>query len=164
VTSYSAAGYSTVAACPVCAAPLVNGSASARRAEPVLRRSFPARPGSAAEARRAVVAFAMASVARDTLVLLASELVTNAVRHAGPAAHDPAAMDNAIDLVLELGAGEMRMSVHDDGPGFVPPKMNGDRREGGRGLMLVDSLCKDWGVQTEGEGCTVWCTIEAAAA
>ena len=108
----------------------------------------------------------MASATRDTLVLLASELITNAVRHAGPAAHDPAAMDDAIHLLLEHSGRELRMSVRDHGPGFVPVKANGNGHpvDGGRGLMLVEMLSSDWGVQSDPDGFTVWCTVDAVAA
>lgn len=72
----------------------------------------------------------------DTAQLLVTEIVSNAVAHGvGP-----------VDLVIETGPHEIRVSVHDHGPGLpmvvAPPPLS----EFGRGLHIVQSLADDWGV------------------
>jgi len=164
VTSYSAAGHSSVGTCPDCMAPLGGGANGALPASPALQRTLPARPASAPEARRALDALGLPEDARAKLALLVSELVTNAVRHAGIAAHDPVALDASIDLLLTHDEGEMRLAVRDRGPGFTPPRKPRARMHGGLGLVVIDALSKAWGVESNGHGCTVWCTLDLPAA
>lgn len=82
----------------------------------------------------------------QTLELLTTELVTNAVRYGG----------EPIELRLRRAAGWVRVSVSDGGPGtpqvrHVPPTATG-----GRGVALVDTLARRWGSETAGAGKTVW--------
>jgi anti-sigma regulatory factor (Ser/Thr protein kinase) len=90
-----------------------------------------------------------------TAELLASELVTNAVR-ASIAAGQP-----AVRLLLTLDAEGVRISVWDGAPG-VPrrrPDPAGDA-DGGRGLLLVEALGADYGTyRSAGYGKVVWCVI-----
>jgi anti-sigma regulatory factor (Ser/Thr protein kinase) len=67
------------------------------------------------------------------LRLIASELVTNSVMHAGL---DPA---DSIGLTLEIGRGRAVLTVRDDGPGFVltDVEVAPRARPGGRGLAIV---------------------------
>lgn len=87
---------------------------------------------------------------RDTAALLVTELVTNAVQHAGGAPW----------LSVLVGAGWLRCAVHDAGP--AGPAGPAERSaalpdsEGGRGLLLVAALAFDWGVQPEPTGKLVW--------
>jgi anti-sigma regulatory factor (Ser/Thr protein kinase) len=70
--------------------------------------------------------------------LLVSELVTNAVRHAG---------GDAVRLVVSLRGEQLRIEVHDPGNGFeleAPP--SDPLRASGWGLVLVDELADRWGV------------------
>jgi anti-sigma regulatory factor (Ser/Thr protein kinase) len=86
--------------------------------------------------------------------LVISELVTNAVRHAGTDIH----------VALSLRGTGFTMTVHDFGrgePHVVPPDQ---RVIGGRGLAMVDRLAESWGVDTDRDGKSVWCRLEAAAA
>ena len=163
VTSYSAAGYSSVGVCPECSTPLLAPSTSNGNGqgppEPAYRRRFPARPGAAPEARRAIEALGLPDEERDALRLMASELVTNAVRHAGSAAHDPAALDGSIDLVVTRSRNETRLAVRDEGPGFTPPEPPEDPNHGGLGFVIIDALSNAWGVIRHDRGCTVWCTL-----
>jgi signal transduction histidine kinase len=113
--------------------------------------------GAPAQARSAVGALPLAEDAREKLALLVSELVTNSIRHAGLAAGDP------IQMELASENGHVRISVHDGGPGFDPAgnngNGNGDRT--GFGLSILDALAREWGVDTQSGGCTVWCAIDA---
>ena len=83
--------------------------------------------------------------------LLTSELVTNAVRHAGLGPGED------IDLRVLVSLESVRVEVHDDGPGFDPPRANlpGPEQIGGRGLYLVQTLSDRWGVDPDDPTC-VW--------
>jgi anti-anti-sigma factor len=89
----------------------------------------------------------------DRAVLVASELVTNAVIHArGP-----------LGLRLELVAGRLHLAVADESPRLLGLAADpGDlEAEGGRGLLVVDQLASAWGVRHPPEGGKViWCVLE----
>jgi anti-sigma regulatory factor (Ser/Thr protein kinase) len=82
--------------------------------------------------------------------VLVSELVTNAVRHAG-------ADERGTVLVhVAVAPGVLRIEVRDLGPGFVAPSVPRSRPQGGgNGLVLLARLSSDWGVAT-GDGTCVW--------
>jgi len=87
----------------------------------------------------------------DTLRLLVSELVTNAVRHADGA--EPVEVHAHWD-------GEVRIEVSDYGPGFTPkPRFGRLDEPGGFGLFLVGRLADHWGVETD-NGTTVWFVLQ----
>lgn len=163
VTSYSAAGYSTVGICPECSSALAGPSNGNGRSESVYRRRLPSRPGAAPEARRAIEGLGLPEEERDKLALIASELVTNAVRHAGGAQHDPASLDRSIDLVLTRTDASTRLAVRDEGSGFTPPEEPRRTPDGGLGFVIVEALTDAWGVICHDCGCTVWCTLPDSA-
>jgi anti-sigma regulatory factor (Ser/Thr protein kinase) len=81
--------------------------------------------------------------------LLASELVTNAVRHA----------NGDVALSLRLDRNRVRVAVRDSSD--VKPVM-GDlagAQDGGWGLHIVDRLASSWGLETDDHGKTVWCEV-----
>jgi anti-sigma regulatory factor (Ser/Thr protein kinase) len=84
----------------------------------------------------------------DTVLLLVSEVVTNAILHAR----------SAIRLVVEDRDQVARVEVHDASP--VPPRMHHFRLAAGtgRGLRLLDQLAMAWGVDPSrrGDGKVVW--------
>ena len=87
---------------------------------------------------------------RQDLALVAIELFTNSVRHAGLGPSD------RIEVVAERRPGSVRIEVRDPGPGFVPSAQNpGSRQISGRGMFLLDQLADRWGVAREG-GFLVW--------
>ena len=70
--------------------------------------------------------------------LLVSELVTNAVRHAG---------GEAVRLVVAVTGTLLRIEVHDPGNGFeVKPPSDDPLRASGWGLVLVEELADRWGI------------------
>lgn len=100
----------------------------------------------------------------DVAVLLASELVTNAVLHAdgGAVPHG----EGAITMRVRCARGELRVEVHDWSrslPAPVPPDA-GDDAESGRGLMLVVALAAEWGFDRTPGGKVVYFTLPFEAA
>jgi len=93
------------------------------------------------------------SVDVDTVVLLVSEVVTNAVLHAR----------SAIRLTIEDREDVVRIEVHDESP--MPPRMQRFRLASatGRGLRLLEQLSLAWGVEPgTGTGKIVWFEVGAA--
>jgi anti-anti-sigma factor len=93
----------------------------------------------------------------DRAVLVASELVTNAVVHSkGP-----------VRLRLELHKERLHLAVYDPSPRLLALAVDpGDlEAEGGRGLLIVDQLASSWGVHpSPGGGKAIWCVLERPSA
>jgi anti-sigma regulatory factor (Ser/Thr protein kinase) len=117
-------------------------------------------PGCARGHVRSVAAeWGLAGLA-DMAELIVSELVTNAVQAADRLrvrADQPAVpvvklwlLSDRISLVMHVWDGSSDMPVRRDG---TPDE------EGGRGLMLVDHLAKDWGAYRKDGGKVVWAQI-----
>ncbi|MFF3002041.1 ATP-binding protein [Kitasatospora sp. NPDC057940] len=91
--------------------------------------------------------------AAEDVLLMVSELVTNACLHApgGPR-----------ELRLGWDGERLRVEVSDDSP--VAPRLRpfaDPGRPGGHGLRVVDRLARDWGCLPEGEGKLVWLEVAA---
>jgi len=89
------------------------------------------------------------------LELVLSELVTNAVLHAGVGPKD-----EVLIRVLVLDH-RLRISVEDPGSEHVPRPGPPDLdRGGGMGLNIVEQVSTSWGVARTGAGTTsVWCDL-----
>jgi two-component sensor histidine kinase len=86
----------------------------------------------------------------DDVVLLASELVTNALLHA---------RTQMTVRVTEEGDGVVVLSVS-DGSVQAPRGRQFSLESGtGRGLHLLESLAEDWGSDVRQDGKTVWCRV-----
>ncbi|WP_020121748.1 ATP-binding protein [Streptomyces canus] len=91
----------------------------------------------------------------ETLILLVSELVTNAVVHTGRPAVLRLSLPGA-----EVESATVRLEVADrSGRAPVPRCVDGDAT-GGRGLALVDGLADRWGWSPEGAGKSIWCELD----
>src|SRR5262245_55753783 len=111
---------------------------------------------SPAEARRACRAFARRNHVQevDTLLLVLSELVTNAVQHGGA----------PIVIRIECEGGCVRIGVSDatGNPAAVTPRrdlwLDGT---GGMGLRIIDAVSIGWGAHANqgGSGKTVWAEL-----
>lgn len=89
------------------------------------------------------------------LELVLSELVTNAVLHAGVGPQD-----ELLIRVLVLDD-RLRISVQDPGSDYVPRPAAPDLDHGsGIGLYIVEQVSTSWGVARTGAGTTsVWCDL-----
>lgn len=132
---------------------MISGKLRGRRDQPgttahFTLRATPSAPGKARGLVREVLVEWHLDDLVDTAMLLSSELVTNAVRHAG----------RRFDIVLErLPIGGLRLAVSDAASGDWPRVTNaGVDDEGGRGMWLVDKLATAWGTTSGRGGKTVW--------
>ncbi|CAL9532181.1 ATP-binding protein [Streptomyces sp. Tu 3180] len=94
----------------------------------------------------------------ETLILLVSELVTNAVVHTGCPAVLRLSLPGA-----EAGEATVRLEVADRSDRAPVPRCAGDEATGGRGLALVDGLADRWGWSSEGAGKRIWCELDRCA-
>lgn len=94
--------------------------------------------------------------AAEDVLLVVSELVTNACLHAeGPE-----------ELRVSLDAKVLRLEVEDRGSGQPAPRTpHRAGRPGGHGMFIVQRLCLDWGVARSAgtPGKTVWAELAAPA-
>lgn len=95
----------------------------------------------------------------ETLILLISELVTNAVVHTGCPA--------VLRMLFGAGAteaGTVRVEVADISASPPQPRhAEAGEDTNGRGLALVDGLADRWGWQPEGAGKSIWCEVDRGA-
>jgi len=104
--------------------------------------------------------FALATLTRwglgplsDTITLLASEMVTNAMVHTeGPATLELRRDGNTVRL--RVSDADTRPPQLREGP---EPDLESD---GGRGMVLVEALSTSWGVEPSGSGKTVWADVD----
>jgi anti-sigma regulatory factor (Ser/Thr protein kinase) len=119
---------------------------------------LPPERAAAARARRFVrstcVGWAVADRAVEDIELLVSELVTNAVRHARSRAN----------LKIERRDDVVRVTVSDES-GAVPQLRDyGPEAIAGRGVLIIDRVARDWGVDSLERGKRVWFEVEVEPA
>lgn len=114
-----------------------------------VRADFPPDPASAGQARRfldTTLRTWKCDALIDIAVLLVSELVSNAILHAG----------TSVRVVIKLADGRMRVEVRDGSARGPATKHYSSMATTGRGLVLVEELADDWGVDASRAGKTVW--------
>ncbi len=102
-------------------------------------------PASVAMARRFVRAVLQGWQVEDVMdevLLIVSELVTNAFEHA----------QSPCRLRLSLTASGLRVDVHDEGRGTPDLRAATEQSEHGRGLYLVATFAAAWGTEQSPEG------------
>jgi anti-sigma regulatory factor (Ser/Thr protein kinase) len=116
--------------------------------------------GAAAAARRGLLEGngTLPPAIQDDVLLLVSELVTNAVRHAG------AGPEGRVQVQVLHGPRSVVVAVTDEGPGFTRnPSPSTGTESGGWGLLLVDQIADRWDVEYTTSGSRVWFKIEYEA-
>lgn len=118
----------------------------------------PWRMSSALEVRHTLVtelrALEVDATVVDEAEIVISELFANAVRHAR------ALPDGTIRVNWTVKAGVVEVAVTDGGGPTTPrPAPRSLWSATGRGLRIVRSLAREWGVRDEGGGRTVWVSL-----
>ena len=88
----------------------------------------------------------------DDALLVISELVTNAVRHAGTTS----------TLELELGQTgmQLRVALADGSTARPRPRRAGTAAEDGRGMAILAALSDRWGIEPHLHGKRVWWEVD----
>jgi anti-sigma regulatory factor (Ser/Thr protein kinase) len=117
-------------------------------------KRFPPQATSAAEARSYVHSLLSDcdKEVTDAVVLLTSELVSNAIVHG----------DTAVTVDVVRAEGNFLVSVSDES--HEPPELRfPDHLDpNGRGLSIVNEVSDAWGVERGAHGKTVWFTVTAS--
>jgi anti-sigma regulatory factor (Ser/Thr protein kinase) len=158
LTVQSDAGRFTARFCPRCSRPL---KGSDRIHTPKCRpdgisRRFAAEPRAAPAARRALQALPWEFDPDEygVAALLTTELIANAVEHAGTGTR------GSVRLEAALTEDRVLVAVGDEGSGFVPaPRAPDAPLDSHWGLHLVEELADRWGVTAE-PGTTVWFELD----
>lgn len=82
----------------------------------------------------------------DDATLVVSELVSNAIEHAG----------SGCQLSIARVDEGVRIEVHDSGSGTPEPRPVSVTAEDGRGLLIIAALSAAWGIDDAAHGKTVW--------
>lgn len=82
----------------------------------------------------------------DVVSLLTSELVTNAILHAG----------SKVDVAVCVDGDVVRVEVADASPRIPSPSQHPSDAQTGRGLAVVESQASDWGTRPTPGGKIVW--------
>ncbi|NJQ00234.1 ATP-binding SpoIIE family protein phosphatase [Streptomyces zingiberis] len=92
----------------------------------------------------------------DDIELAADELITNSLIHTDGGA--------VITAVVRPGRARLlHLEVRDRSSSWPRRREPGDAGTSGRGLMLVELLSDDWGVESRGQGKSVWCEFRLPA-
>ena len=91
-------------------------------------------------------------------VLVVSELLSNAIRHARPLP------GSSVQVAWALDDDAVEVAVSDGGAVTRPtPAQPTVSSLGGRGLDIVEYLARTWGVRADDGGLTVWAVLAAPA-
>ncbi len=112
--------------------------------------SQPASPGAARRLAQAALERWNCVGALETITLLVSEVVTNAVLHAG----------SDLSVAVRLLPATVRIEVTDDSSDPPVRRRPDPGSPGGRGLVMVEVLSRSWGVEHHGDGKTVWFEVD----
>jgi anti-sigma regulatory factor (Ser/Thr protein kinase) len=122
-----------------------------------MRRQKETCPGARAAIRAWSVGLELPKEVDETLLLLVSELVANALEHSSAGADAP------IDIAVAVEDEVLRASVTDGGRGFETCVREPVGYQRGYGLFLVDQTTTRWGVRQDGGTC-VWFELELSPA
>src|SRR5215471_4289409 len=116
------------------------------------RSVFPGTPEHVGRVRQWLRANLGTCPAVDDAILLASELVTNALEHS------TSGRGGSFTVVVYHRSADMRVEITDQGGPWVP----GDASDGlhGRGLVIVGTVARAWGITGDDSGRTVWFELD----
>ncbi|MEU0577728.1 ATP-binding protein [Streptomyces griseoincarnatus] len=118
-------------------------------------RAFPGLAEQVVQARHFVAAMIAEEGPVDDAVLVVSELATNAVRHSRSGS-----AGGWFLVIVGFSDDLVRIEVVDQGSERVPHLCDvTSQEEGGRGLLLIASCAKDWGVKNWPDGRSVWAEL-----
>ena len=89
---------------------------------------------------------------KETAVLIVSELVTNAVRHARET--------DLVEVDLHVTRSCLRIEIQDSDRHWPQPRIPDGFEESGFGFVLVDALAAKWGVRETTTGKAVWAELD----
>ncbi|HET7387509.1 MAG TPA: PAS domain S-box protein [Nocardioidaceae bacterium] len=122
-----------------------------------VERRLPPHASSVGEARRLVHDLLVDGGRGDlaeTAVLLVSEVVTNALLHAG----------TPIDVFASLDGSGLRVEIG-DGSAHLPTRRSYGTAAGtGRGMQMLEHLVDDWGISRSRDGKSIWFRLSRAEA
>ena len=120
----------------------------------VVRQRLDPHPSSVSQARR-LVTRALGDLGRahlaDDAAVVVSELVTNALVHAG----------TSIEVVVSQRDSEVLVEVVDDNPRLPFRRHHAELAGTGRGLQFVEQLTSAWGTRQRPPGKSVWFQVGA---
>lgn len=123
----------------------------------LFERTYPAEPATPTMARHAVTQTlrelhpAHAARVEDDLALVVSELAANAVLHAR----------TSVTVAMSVDGDRVRVAVRDDSP-LPPVRREADPHDArGRGMVIVEAVAAEWGVDASGNGKWVWADLLA---
>jgi anti-sigma regulatory factor (Ser/Thr protein kinase) len=103
-------------------------------------------------ATRVVLSAWRLSRLEENAVLVVSELLTNAVRHARDT--------DAIELDLHATRAWLRIEIQDRDRQWPRPRVLNELSESGFGFVLIDALTAKWGVRETETGKAVWAELD----
>jgi anti-sigma regulatory factor (Ser/Thr protein kinase) len=127
----------------------VEGPRGARRLALTLERTVQAPAVARAEVTECCRELGIGGSLCQSLILLVSEVVSNAVRHS------PADPSEPVGFLASFGERTIRVTVSDAGNGFTPRPRDPARSQDGYGLYLLEKVADRWGVDSRG-GTKVW--------
>jgi anti-sigma regulatory factor (Ser/Thr protein kinase) len=122
--------------------------------KPLTLGAIPTSPGTARAAARYLLAEWGLSHLADTVELIVSELVTNAVQVS--VCHQ---IPPPVQFGMSSAHGSVLIEVWDCDPSQPVMRQPMDIDESGRGLMLVATLSRQWGWAEFGQGKIVWAEV-----
>ena len=116
------------------------------------KREYPAKPESACQARtHADSLMKRWNVVVDGLESVVTELVSNAVRHAG----------GELSFCLRYDDDTVTVEVSDPSSALPAVRSAMSLESSGRGLVIVENFAHHWGVRPGPSGKVVWAELEA---
>jgi anti-sigma regulatory factor (Ser/Thr protein kinase) len=85
----------------------------------------------------------------DAAELMTSELATNCVQHA----------QTCFELAIDDAERQIRVEVRDVGQGRPRRQSPSPTDRTGRGLLIVEAMSDNWGIEPTSRGKTVWFTL-----